>query len=65
MSELTFSISFLRIQKSMLPFQTSWTNKDGVVNSWTSFACKRPYYKKLQGNALTGIMLFHASGKIC
>jgi hypothetical protein len=52
MCELTFFNNFPAGHRKDVTFQTSWTNANGVVVPFTNFITKRPYYKKLQGNAL-------------
>lgn len=53
MCELTFFREFPEGYRKNVTFQTSWINSVGEVIPFTSFQTKRPYYRKLQGNALT------------
>lgn len=53
MCELTFFREFPEGYRKNVTFQTSLINSGGEVVPFSSFQTKRPYYKKLQGNALT------------
>ncbi|HLN19897.1 MAG TPA: RagB/SusD family nutrient uptake outer membrane protein [Bacteroidales bacterium] len=53
MCELTFFREFPEGYRKNVTFQTKGLNSKGEVIPYTLFQTKRPYYKKLQGNALT------------
>lgn len=55
MCELTFFREFPAGYRKDVTFQTSWTTSGGESVPYTSFQTKRPYYKKLQGNALSPV----------
>jgi starch-binding outer membrane protein, SusD/RagB family len=55
MCELTFFREFPAGYRKDVTFQTSWINGSGVVIPFSSFQTQRPYYKKLQGNALSPV----------
>lgn len=52
-TELTFFRNFPAGTRKNVTFQTDWKNPSGTTIPYTAFITKRPYYKKLQGNALS------------
>lgn len=51
-SEITFFNNFPAGLRKDITFDIGFTNSNGIYVPWQNYQVKRPYYKKLQGNAL-------------